>query len=243
MDAFLSFYGPGFWLVLTLLVGVIVLGLRPYLPRTVQQWRLPGYWVLLPYMALLAGGVSPRLMGVIYIDWRTTLTLGVGLALTTVTLAAVARIALLPRPRDVDDAPSLAPDLGALASSIAVNGAEEWFWSFLRGAVAETLLLTQFSLDTPAYWSIWIAAALALPFALLQQSNLHHRLVKSAILVMTSILFFFTRNFWLCWAVHATIWLLLAQPAAMRVASTGRSQAQRSPQRGWRRRSEDSANP
>lgn len=226
MDAFLSFHAPGFWLVLTLLVGVVVLGVRPYLSGAAQQWSMAGYWGLLPYAALITGGISPRLMGVMYIDWRTSLTLGVGLALAAVALAGVARITLLPRPHAVDDAPSPAPALGSLASGIALHGVEEWFWSFLRGAVAETLLRMQFSLDTPTYWSIWIAAALALPFALLQQPDAHHRLVKGAILMMTSILFFYTRNFWLCWAVHAITWLLLAQPAAVRVASTGKSQAQ-----------------
>ena len=226
MDAFLSFHAPGFWLVLTLLVGVVVLGVRPYLPGAVQQWSMAGYWGLLPYTALITGGVSPRLMGVMYIDWRISLTLGVGVALAAVALAGMARITLLPRPHAVDDTASPAPDLGALASSIALHGVEEWFWSFLRAVVAETLLLIQLPLDTPAYWSIWIAAALALPFSLLQQPNAHHRIVKGAILVMTSILFFYTRNFWLCWAVHAIVWLLLAQPAAVRVASTGKSQAQ-----------------
>mgnify|MGYP003385887586 CR=1 FL=1 len=93
----------------------------------------------------------------------------------------------------------------------------------------------QFSLDVPSYWSIWIAAALALPFSLLHQPTAYHRLVKAAILVMTSILFFYTRNFWLCWAVHAIVWLLLAQPAAVSVSPTGKSQSQRSLQKEWRR--------
>lgn len=231
MDAFLSFHAPGFWLVLTLLAGVIVLGVRPYLPRSVQPRSMPGYWALLPYLALITGGVSPRLMGVMYIDWRTSLVFGVGLALAMVTLAGVARIPLLSSQRSTgeDIAPVQSP--GRLVAGIGMSGIEEWFWCFLRGAVEETLQLSQLSLDIPAYWAIWIAAALALPFSLLSQSNAYHQLAKGAILVMTSILFFYTRNFWLCWAVHAITWLLLAQPASVRVASTGRSQAPRSPQR------------
>lgn len=230
MDAFLSFHAPGFWLVLALLAGVIVLGLRPYLPCSVQRWSMIGYWGLLPYLALITGGVSPRLMGIVYIDWRVSLTLGVGLALITVALAGVARISLLTGGRTAHaDAPS--PGWGGIVSSIGVSGVEEWFWCFLRGAVEETLLLAQFSLDAPAYWSIWIAAALALPFSLPYQPTAYHWLVKGGILVMTSILFFYTRNFWLCWAVHAITWLLLAQPAAVQVASTGKSQSPQSLQR------------
>ena len=225
MDAFLSFHAAGFWLVIALLAGVVVLGVRPYLPPAVRAWSMIGYWALLPYLALITGGVSPQLMGVLYIDWRTSLTLGVGLALALVALAGVARISLLADNRAADDAASSAQGWSALTSGIGVSGVEEWFWCFLRGAVEETLLLAQFSLNVPAYWSIWIAAMLALPFTLLQQPTIYHRLVKAAILVMTSILFFYTRNFWLCWAVHAIIWLLLAQPAVA-TAFTGKSRAQ-----------------
>lgn len=235
MDAFLSFHAPGFWLVLALLTGVIVLGVRPYLPRGVRQWSILGYWGLLPYLALITGGVSPRLMGIMYIDWRASLTLGVGLALALIALAGVARIALLADQRIADqrviDDTAPAQGWSRLVIGGGVSGVEEWFWCFLRGAVEETLMLSQLSLDAPTYWSIWIAAALALPFALLNQANAHQRLIKVAILVMTSILFFYTRNFWLCWAVHAIAWLLLAQPVAVQVHSTGRSQAPRSPQR------------
>jgi hypothetical protein len=183
-----------------------------------------GYWALLPYLALITGGVSPRLMGVLYIDWRTSLTLGIGLALAMVMLAGVARISLLTGSRTAHaDAPS--QGWGVIVSSIGVSGVEEWFWCFLRGAVEESLVLMQLSLDVPAYWSIWIAALLALPFTLLAQPTAYHRLIKGAILLMTSILFFYTRNFWLCWAVHAITWLLLAQPTTA-TTFTGKSQAQ-----------------
>ncbi len=224
MDAFLSFHAPGFWLVIALLVGVVTLGVRPYLPPAVRAWSMIGYWALLPYLALITGGVSPRLMGVLYIDWRTSLTLGIGLALAMVMLAGVARISLLTGSRTAHaNAPS--QGWGVIVSSIGVSGVEEWFWCFLRGAVEESLVLMQLSLDVPAYWSIWIAALLALPFTLLAQPTAYHRLLKGAILLMTSILFFYTRNFWLCWAVHAITWLLLAQPTTA-TTFTGKSQAQ-----------------
>lgn len=222
MDAFLSFHAPGFWLVIALLTGVVVLGVRPYLPPAVRPWSMIGYWALLPYLALITGGVSPRLMGVLYIDWRVSLTLGIGLALAMVALAGVTRISLLSSSRVTHAGPP--QGWGAIASSIGVSGVEEWFWCFLRGSVEETLLLAQFSLDVPAYWSIWIAALLALPFSMLQQPTAYQRLVKAAILTMTAILFFYTRNFWLCWAVHAIAWLLLAQPTVA-TAFTGKSQA------------------
>lgn len=227
MDAFLSFHASGFWLVIALLAGVVILGVRAYLSPAARRWSMIGYWGLLPYLALITGGVSPRLMGVMYVDWRASLTLGVGLALAMVALASVARISLLSGRRAAHDAPP-SQGWGITASSIGISGIEEWFWCFLRGAVEETFLLMQFSLDVPAYWSIWVAAALASPFSLLHQPTAYHRLVKAAILVMTSILFFYTRNFWLCWAIHAITWLLLAQPtvAIAFTGFTGKSQAQ-----------------
>ncbi len=229
MDAFLSFHAPGFWLVIALLAGVVALGVRPYAPAPVRAWIMPAYWALLPYLALITGGVSPRGMGIASVDWRASLTLGVGLALAMVALAALVRVMSATGAPTMHDTASLAPRgaAGALAA-IGLSGVEEWFWSFLRSAVAESLAILQLSLDLPAYWSIWIAALLALPSVLLVQQTSYHRLVKVAILVMTSILFFYTRNFWLCWAVHAITWLLLAQPSTHAgVALTGRSRSPR----------------
>jgi hypothetical protein len=218
MEAFLSFHAPGFWLVITLLAGVVVLGIRPYLGPGLRLWSMVGCWVLLPYLALITGGVSPRLMGIAYVDWIVSLRLGIGLAVVMIGLAGVARMSLLTSGETVQDRAALMPITGgSLLAAIAMSGAEEWFWCFLRSAVAEALGILQLPLDVPGYWSIWIAALIALPFSLAYQPTALHRFVKAAILVMTSILFFYTRNFWLCWAVHATTWLLLAQPAANRV--------------------------
>ncbi len=94
-----------------------------------------------------------------------------------------------------------------------------------------------------AYWSIWIAALLALPFSLLHQPTAYHRLVKAAILVMTSILFFYTRNFWLCWAVHAIAWLLLAQPTVASARLQEKADHHDYRQKESRRQCRDSADP
>jgi hypothetical protein len=237
MDAFLSFHAPGFWLVIAVLAGVVALGVRPYAPAPVRPWVMPAYWGLIPYLALITGGVSPRWLGVASVDWRAGLTLGIGLALALVALAALVRVMLAsgaPRtpaaPRDMAAAPVSELVTASVTVSVVVglSGVEEWFWCFLRSAVAESLVILQLPLDLPVYWSIWIAALLALPSALLVQPTAYHRLVKVAILLMTSILFFYTRNFWLCWAVHAITWLLLAQPSTRAgVALTGKSRSPR----------------
>ena len=213
MAAFTSFHAPGFWLVIALLGGVAVAAARPFV---LAGWRIvlfAGFWIGLPYLALIAGGVSPRLMGLLYVDWITSLRLGVGLALALIAVAAVARLSL----RHTGASPSEAGSTGAprwVAPLVIVtlSGAEEFFWCFLRGAVLELMLALQISVQLPLYWSIWIAAVFALPLSLAYRTGGYARLVILAVLVMTSILFFYTRNFWLCWAVHAAVLLLLDMP-------------------------------
>lgn len=227
MDAFLSFHGPGFWLVIALLAGVVALGVRPYLPPRGRVWSLVAFWVLPPYLALLLGGVSPRLMGIAYVDWTITLRLGVGLAFAILVLAGGARLFLLSGgAHQPTDAPSRTPPPARQTTAILLSGTEEWFWCFLRAAVTETVVFLRLPWEVPLYWSIWIAALLALPFALAAQPTALHRLAKGAILMMTSILFFYTRNFWLCWAVHAIAWLLLTHGTTWAaIPATGRSRS------------------
>ena len=198
---------------------------RPFVPATWRPFLFAGFWIGLPYLALVAGGVSPRLMGLLYVDWITSLRLGVGLALALITVAAVARLSLRrgsAPPLDTGQATAATPKWAVPFAAIAQSGAEEFFWCFLRGAVLELMLNLQISVELPTYWSIWIAAVIALPLSLAYRTSGYARLVAVAMLVMTSILFFYTRNFWLCWFVHATVWLLLtptesdAQPHAMR---------------------------
>lgn len=211
MDAFLSFHASGFWLAMALILGVAVSGAKPYLPSAVQPFLVPAYWVLTPYLALIAGGASPRLMGLSAIDWALSLRIGVGLALGVLAFALLARAASS-RTDELSEKGDARPDpqhwLGILAS-VGLCGAEEFFWSFLRGATAELFVTLSVTLDASGYWAVWLAALLAAPMAALTQPTTMHRLVKLAILAMTSVLFFYTYNFWLCWALHVLSWMLL----------------------------------
>ena len=213
MAAFTSFHAPGFWLVIALLGGVAVAAALPFVPAGWRTFLVAGIWIGLPYLALIAGGVSPRLMGLLYVDWITSLRLGVGLALALIAVAALARLSLRRGGASPSEAGVTgAPRWTAPLVTVILNGAEEFFWCFLRGAVLEMMLALQVSVQLPLYWSIWIAAALALPLSMAYRASGYARLVVLAVLVMTSILFFYTRNFWLCWAVHAAVWLLLDAP-------------------------------
>lgn len=230
MDAFLSFHASGFWLAMALILGVAALGAKSYLPSAAQPFLMPAYWVLTPYLALIAGGASPRLMGLSAIDWALSLRIGVGLALGVLAFALLARAASsrtdeFSEKEDTRPAPQHWPEILA---SVGLCGAEEFFWSFLRGTIAELFVTLSVTLDASGYWAVWLAALLAAPIAARTQPTTMHRLVKLTILAMTSVLFFYTYNFWLCWALHALSWMLLlsTQPRTRQSHITKRSRSE-----------------
>ena len=205
MDAFLSFHAPGFWGVLALLTGMVVFGLRPLVPHPARAPLVHAYWVLLPFCALVLGGVSPRWMGLFYIDWETSLRLGSSYLLVIAALAATAR--LFWGPAGEGAAPAPLRSVVSLAAAVGTVGAEEFFWGFLRSLLTE-LLLRQ-GMEASAYWALWLAALLALPALWIVQPTASQRAVKAVVLVISTVLFLYTRNFWLCWGMHALLWLWL----------------------------------
>jgi hypothetical protein len=210
MPSFASFSEPGFWLILAFVAAIVLLVARHYVPSPWRAWLAQAYWLFIPYFALLAGAVSPRLMGLFWIDWRTTFQVGAGLLLAIGLLAVLAWLFVLPR-----------DEIGRGASGaqrvlwIGLAGAEEWFWCFLRGALWEIALTAPPTQAAPLYLAVWGAALMALPLVLALQESGRLRLVKTAILVVTTVVFLFTRNFWLCWLIHASLAVLFT-PAAVR---------------------------
>lgn len=214
LELFRSFINPfdaGFWLVIDLVVGACFwISIRYLAPR----WRnlaIAARWLLIPYIALISGGLSPRLMGLTSVDWRSSLALGVGLvaATTGLLLLVLATVASAERgaaePLGFADSHPAGP--ASRVYSVLASGAEEWHWVFLRACLT-ALALAGFGAEvTSGYWAIWLAALLALPEALLAAPNTTVRLFRTIALVSTTILFLFVRNFWLCWALHASIML------------------------------------
>ena len=211
MSSFASFSEPGFWLVIAFVAAVVLLIARHYVGAPWRAWLAPAYWFFIPYLALLVGAVSPRLMGLYWIDWRTTFQVGAGLLLVIGMLAVLAWLFVLPR---ADSSPGRSGSQRMLWIGLA--GAEEWFWCFLRAALWEIAWAAPQARVAPLYLAVWGAALLALPLVLLLQENGRLRLVKLSILVVTTVVFLFTRNFWLCWLVHAALAVLFT-PAVERV--------------------------
>jgi len=211
---------PMGWLLADILVGLTVLIIYRFVPIA---YRLPLHnarWVLIPYVALLQGSVSPRLMGLTGINWLTSFGLGIGL------IAAVSGLLVLVRSTTDFSSPTmLTPTVGERnkmgepilqqsrkpmsLAPLFYAGAEEFHWSFLRGALWEGQQSLTTLPDQPAYWAIWIAALLAVPTILRFHTTLLARLFKIILLLLTTILFIYTQNFWLCWMLHSLVLLLL----------------------------------
>ena len=224
MAAFLSFHAPGFWLVVSLLCMLAATAAQPFLPRAWRGFVLLAVWLGVPYLALISGGVSPRLLGLRYLDWAVTFRLGAGILLAVAVMAGIVRLVTAGLVGNTTSAGAArrGVSLAALLRGFGWSGAEELNWCFWRGALRELILVAAVPIGLPAYWAVWLAAAVNLPFALLLQPNGWQRIVKAAILAVTSVVFFYTGNFWLCWLVHSVVWIILA-PAVTSGAGQGQS--------------------
>lgn len=193
---------PVIWILLwfVVLLATQVLGQR--MSADARDWVTVLRRLLIPYLALITGAVSPRLMGLTMIDWKTSLGLGVGLVAGFSILFALVRMGV-----SASETTSSQPQRWR---SLVHSGTEEFSWAFLRGATWETLLLLSLPVALPAYWATWIAALLALPDLLLHAHGTPARIIRLGTLAATGVTFVYTRNFWLCWMLHAAISLLFA---------------------------------
>ncbi|MCB0131181.1 MAG: hypothetical protein KDD78_10040 [Caldilineaceae bacterium] len=204
MNGFTQYWltGPSVWVILSLVLFVVIELATRSGTAVRRGWLHTSRWLLVPYFALLTGSVSPRLMGLTAIDWRLTLSFGVVFVALLLALATLVRLATLTPP-----SPQPVARWAPRSRRFLLAGAEQFHWSFLRGAIWETLLINAAGLDFPAYWAVWVAALLALPEIWRQPNPPAQQLVKMLILALSAVLFLYTRNFWLCWALHGVLWL------------------------------------
>lgn len=215
---------PLLWLIISSLATVATALISWRKRAGWLAWVWAGQWLLIPYLGLLMGALSPRLMGLSDLDWRATLSIGTGLLFTILATLIIVRISsgLAERNHSVPVLDTQEPADQAVPggtsgctysfSVILFSGAEEFHWVFLRAAVWETLLVTPPVVELPSYWAIWIAAAIVVVETAVRRLTAEAWLVQLTALATTSILFLYTRNFWLCWILHAAVVALLATP-------------------------------
>ena len=216
---------PGFWLLVSWLIGLAgVMGLRIW-PGLASwaNWLAPLRWLIVPYVGLLVGALSPRHMGLSEIDWLAGAGWGMGLILALLGLLWLIQSGdpNLHRSRAALKEP------GPASYVVLMSGLQEFHWAFLRGGLWSLLRTLDGAsagmvggvpasfLAQPAYWAIWIAGVLAV-IELLVAGSVRRigptdGLIQLFVLLASSVLFLYTRNFWLCWLLHAGVRLLLAR--------------------------------
>ncbi|HXF62462.1 MAG TPA: hypothetical protein VNK95_12655 [Caldilineaceae bacterium] len=216
----LSPLAPGFWLLVSVLLTALLYSVRDAIPL---RWRQPvwlAHWLLLPYFGLLLGALSPRLIGLAAIDWPASLGLGLGLLVGVAALLVLVRAVIdLGHPALNQQRPSSGEGAGpgdrspeapsggwqVIGDAFLWSGATEFHWAFLRGALWEIYQSPLLSLELPGYWAIWSAALIAAVEVSAARLGFIQWLLQVVTLITTSILFFYTQNFWLCWALHMTV--------------------------------------
>ncbi len=172
-------------------------------------------WIALPYAGLILGELSPRSMGVSYLDWSLGLRVGLVVLAGMLALLFVVRIWLY----NEESLPAARRSPGPFSLTMWLeSSAQEFHWCFLRGAALD--LLTSFPAPDQVlqYWSTWLAAGLAIPGVVYHSKGSANRLISAAILLSTTSLFLYTRNFWLSLLLHAGIRAVLQwrQPPSLR---------------------------
>lgn len=218
-------YAPGFWLLVGFLVTALLISSQEYLPRRWRGLIWFALWLLVPYLGLLMGGLSPRLLGLAGHDWLAGLGLGLGLIFAVVILLTLARaVTDLGAPvtsdmtSDGDHAQHVRLGWHTISSTLLWCGIEQFHWVFLRGGIWETLQTLPNPPELAGYWAIWCAALVILLELLLLRPGFYPLLIQLVALTTTSILFFYTRNFWLCWVLHVAVQLLTTPPALLPLA-------------------------
>ena len=166
--------------------------------------------ILIPYIALISGGVSPYWMGLSGINWQIALSLGSILIASSLLLWLFVRSILLTADSTEGDLPGHRPEasLGERAFVFFEGGAREFNWCFWRAIVTELFHSFASGVTLPVYWGGVVSILCLLPEIWLSESNTIQRLISVVVLIVTSVLFFYTRNFWLCWVANVLLHLI-----------------------------------
>lgn len=217
----LSPYAPGFWLLVGILATALLTSVKEYIPARWRGLIWFAHWLLIPYLGLLMGGLSPRLMGLAGHDWLAGLGLGLGLIFAVVILLTFGRAITdlgAPAANPTESVEGMRLGWHTISSTLLWCGIEQFHWVFLRGGIWEMLQTLPEPPELVGYWAIWCAAGVILLELLMLRPAFFPLLIQLVALTTTSILFFYTRNFWLCWVLHVAVQLLTAPPAILPLA-------------------------
>lgn len=187
------------------------------LPGQVVVWAAKLLWLVLPgYLALLQGRLSPRQLGLsqLALNWELGRGLLFASAAALVFLAAgvtYRRSHLAARPYL-----SFSHGLALTIMLIMLAGGLQWQWMFYRSVCID--LLAARGAATPVYGGTWLAVAIIaaqgamnlwLWHDLRTPGRAESRVLRAALLGVSSVLYLLSRNFWLGWLLHALVTAML----------------------------------
>jgi len=149
---------PLIWLLFTIITGLLLITGAEFISPQVRHRLQMVRWVLIPYLGLLLGGLSPQLMGLTYLPWLSAIELNGILLLSILGVAILVRIFLEIWQRRSKAAPQQHQSIYALQTIkqpqqkkstsihwsvlflfLLQNGMVEFHLTFLRGAFWEML--------------------------------------------------------------------------------------------------------
>lgn len=194
------------WLTLSFVLAAVATFVTRITAPNLEQPVRTARWILVPYLGLMLGVLSPRLLGLGNPDWISGLILGVMSLSVLFVILVLIRIWL-----EIDNDSSRAVRyLGPSSGPTLIEScAQEFHWCFLRGGVLDLLYAIPNSPPTPQYWAVWIGAAMALPGVFVRTSSQADRLLTVLTLLTTSSFFAFSQSFWMCCLLHLGIRVIL----------------------------------
>ena len=142
-------------------------------PLAAGGWLALGlFYLLVPFLALRRGVVSPYTLGLTEINWPATLSNGLILAATVVSLALFGWLLYRRSLPEAPASPPVARLIAALAGP-ATAVLEQWHWAFYRATAGAALLALPAALPPgigrlagelqadPLYWGAWLGIAIA----------------------------------------------------------------------------------
>lgn len=182
-------------------------------------WLVWVIWLIGPgYVALLLGLLSPRLMGLSQIDLGTGLGLGALFAALSVGVLLAAGLTYRRTRHTGSPYASLGQAVGASVRLVLEAGSLQWHWAFYRSAII--VAVAGLGLNNPVYWGAWLAAGWICLEGALSPCLWHDlrtpgraeiRMLRGVLLFATTVIYLLSRNFWLAWALHALI-VVIVEP-------------------------------
>ncbi|HIC89529.1 MAG TPA: hypothetical protein EYP04_09030 [Anaerolineae bacterium] len=212
----------------------------PQIQTAGLRWGLQLAYLAGPaYLTLLLGIVSLRHMGLGELDWVRSLGVGGTIALISLTLLLLVAwayrraLAAHPAPPVAHQVPQ--PPLGVLGLLIQA-AAEQLHWALYRATAIRWLLNLPANVSLldikpaadPTYWGSWIGLGLVCAEWLLTPTfytdlrwsgQAEDRYRRLALLLLTTVLFYFSRNLYLCWGAHAMADIIVRRWCAPSVPS------------------------